>query len=311
MPSASPCVTKNDANGGYFVDPASHAAGVYWGVSNVMGMRIRLKAGFDISGYSKANQAILTAMKKYGMILADNGSYFYFQGAPDPRWNDADLINLDSIQSSNFEVVQMDPAYPGYDSVTAPSGQPPTINLFTATPSQVTAGMPVTLAWNTSNDSYDIIDQLGGVRGGSVTITPSAIATYTLSATNAYGRSTAQVTVKVTGAAPPITWESSRRHYLWHGVERCAVERHRAGCRKVRLQPGSGDHSSCRRTDADSDLHPHRYRRLQGGHRAVATYRQSSHAHTDLGYTGRHNLRHGSERRATQRHRLCSRNLCL
>ena len=76
--------TKNDANGGYFVEPASHAAGTVYGVSNVMGMRIRLKASFDISGYSPANQVILTAMKKYGMILADNGSYFYFQGVPDP-----------------------------------------------------------------------------------------------------------------------------------------------------------------------------------------------------------------------------------
>src|SRR5579872_2994044 len=110
--------TKNDANGGYFVSPASHAAGTDWGVSNVMGMRIRLKASFDISGYSAANQVILTAMKKYGMILADNGGYFYFQGVPDPRWNDNDLVNLDSIQSSNFEVVEMTPTFPGYDSAT-------------------------------------------------------------------------------------------------------------------------------------------------------------------------------------------------
>ena len=105
--------TKNDANGGYFVEPASHAAGNIWGVNNVMGMRIRLKASFDISGFSADNQVILTAMKKYGMILADNGGYFFFQGVPDPRWNDDDLINLDAIQSSNFEVVQMTPAFPG------------------------------------------------------------------------------------------------------------------------------------------------------------------------------------------------------
>src|SRR5207237_569046 len=47
--------TKNDANGGYFVFPATHAAGTLWGTSNVMGMRIRLKAGFDISGFSRSN----------------------------------------------------------------------------------------------------------------------------------------------------------------------------------------------------------------------------------------------------------------
>jgi hypothetical protein len=189
--------TKNDANDGYFVEPASHAAGTDWGVSNVMGMRVRLKAGFDISSYSPANQVILTAMKKYGMILADNGGYFYFQGVPDPRWNDDDLVNLDTIQSSNFEVVQMTPAYPGYDSATAPTGNPPTISSFTASAMTIGAGTPVTLSWSTSNDSYDFIDKLGGVRGGSVTTAPTATATYTLNATNQYGRSTKQVTVTV------------------------------------------------------------------------------------------------------------------
>jgi hypothetical protein len=191
-------VTKNDANDGYFVEPASHAAGVYWGVSNVMGMRVRLMASFDISSYSPTNQVILTAMKKYGMIVADNGGYFYFQGVPDPRWNDDDLVNLDSIASSNFEVVQMTPTYPGYDSATAPTGPPPTINSFTASATTVSAGTPVTLRWSTSNDSYDFIDKLGGVRGGSVTTTPAATTTYTLNATNQYGRSTKQVTVTVT-----------------------------------------------------------------------------------------------------------------
>lgn len=190
-------VTKNDANNGYFVEPASHAAGIYWGVSNVMGMRIRLQASFDISGYSPANQVILTAMKKYGMILADNGGYFFFQGVPDPRWDDDDLVKLDAIQSSNFEVVQMTPAYPGYDSASAPMGQPPTIGSFAASATTVAAGTPVTLNWTTTNDSYDFIDVLGGVRGGSITITPSATTTYTLNATNQYGRSTKQVTVTV------------------------------------------------------------------------------------------------------------------
>jgi Putative Ig domain len=189
--------TKNDANGGYFVEPASHAAGTVYGVSNVMGMRIRLKASFDVSGFSKANQVILTAMTKYGMILADNGGYFYFQGVPDPRWDDDDLVKLDAIQSSNFEVVQMTPTFPGYDDATAPTGNPPTIDSFNASVSNVTAGSPVTLTWETENDSYDFIDQVGGVHGGSVTVTPAATTTYTLNATNQYRRSTASLTVTV------------------------------------------------------------------------------------------------------------------
>jgi hypothetical protein len=189
--------TKNDANNGYFVYPAAHAAGTVWGVNNVMGMRIRLKAGFVISSYSKTNQVILTAMQKYGMILADNGSYFFFQGVADPRWNDSDLENLDAIPSSNFEVVDMTPAFPGYDSASAPTGPPPAITTFTASPNPVSAGSPITLTWTTTNDSYDFIDKLGAVRGGTLTFTPSATTTYTLDATNQYGRSTKKVTITV------------------------------------------------------------------------------------------------------------------
>jgi hypothetical protein len=55
----------------------------------------------------------------------------------------------------------------------------------------------VTLTWTATNDSYDFIDKIGGVRGGSATVTPAATTTYTLNATNQYGRSTAQVTITV------------------------------------------------------------------------------------------------------------------
>jgi hypothetical protein len=73
-----------------------------------MGMRVRLKASVDISGYSPAMQVILRAMKKYGLILADNGSNFFISGAPDPRWNDNDLNTLKQIKGSNFEVIKME-----------------------------------------------------------------------------------------------------------------------------------------------------------------------------------------------------------
>jgi hypothetical protein len=201
--------TRDDANGGYFVYPASHAAGNIWSVSNVMGMRIRLKAGFDISGFSPVNQIILTAMKQYGMILADNGGYFYFQGVADSRWNDSDLDNLDSVASSNFEVVQMTPEFPGYDSATAPTGAVPVINSYAASASTVGSGSPVTFSYNASGDSYDFIDMIGPVTAGSgsVTINPTATQTYTLNSTNAYGRTTSTpLTVSVNQAAQSITW---------------------------------------------------------------------------------------------------------
>jgi hypothetical protein len=191
--------TKDDANGGYFVLPATHAAGNIWGVSNVMGMRIRLKASYDISGYSPANQVILTAMKKYGMILADNGSYFFFQGASDPRWDDNDLVNLEQVGSENFDVIQMNPEFPGWDTATAPTGASPVINSFTASASSVASGTPVTFTYSASGDSYDYIDMIGPVVAGSgtVTISPTQTQTYTLYSTNEYGQ-TASTPVRVT-----------------------------------------------------------------------------------------------------------------
>ncbi len=123
--------SKNDANGGYFVEPASHAAGTVYGAPVVEGMRIRLNSTFDISGYSAIDQAILTAFQQYGMIMADNGGYLYIQGATDSRWDDSDLESLAGIPSSDFTVIQMTPEYPGYDSVTAPTGSAPVISGFT------------------------------------------------------------------------------------------------------------------------------------------------------------------------------------
>jgi hypothetical protein len=168
-----------------------------------MGMRIRLKASFDISGYSKVNQVILTAMKQYGMILADNGGYFYVQGATDPRWDDSDLANLDLVDSSNFDVVQATPEFPGYDAGTAPTGAVPTINSFTPSATTVASGSPVTFTYSVSGDSYDFIDTIGPVTAGSgsVTVYPTATQTYTLNSTNAYGRSTSDaITVTVSGS---------------------------------------------------------------------------------------------------------------
>ena len=72
-----------------------------------MGMRVRLKSSFDVSSYPAEVQVILTAMKKYGMILADNGSGWYVTGAPDPRWDDDRLGGLKQVPSSAFEVVKI------------------------------------------------------------------------------------------------------------------------------------------------------------------------------------------------------------
>ena len=72
-----------------------------------MGLRLRLKAGFDVSGFSGTNQVILNAMKNYGLILADIGSDLFITGAPDDRWDNDDLNQLKSVKATDFEVVQM------------------------------------------------------------------------------------------------------------------------------------------------------------------------------------------------------------
>jgi hypothetical protein len=68
---------------------------------------VRLKASFDVSGYTPAMQVILRALKRYGMILADNGSNWFVSGAPDPRWSDDELRTLKTLRGSDFEVVRM------------------------------------------------------------------------------------------------------------------------------------------------------------------------------------------------------------
>lgn len=72
-----------------------------------MGVRARLKSDYDISGFSAENQAILTALKLYGMMLADNGSAWYISGIPDPRWDNDDLHELDVLLGSDFEFVDV------------------------------------------------------------------------------------------------------------------------------------------------------------------------------------------------------------
>jgi hypothetical protein len=72
-----------------------------------MGMRVRLRAGFDVSGYPANVQVILKAMKTYGMLLADNGSAWYVSGAPDSRWSDDELAALSGVKGRDFEVVKM------------------------------------------------------------------------------------------------------------------------------------------------------------------------------------------------------------
>jgi len=77
-----------------------------------MGLRVRLKASVDISGFPRQARIVLQALKTYGMILADNGSSWYISGAPSPHWSNDDLHTLDRITGSDFEVVDTTSLHP-------------------------------------------------------------------------------------------------------------------------------------------------------------------------------------------------------
>jgi hypothetical protein len=87
--------------------PARHFASTLTGEEYPpMGQRFRLRADFDVSGFSPEVQVILQAMKRYGIILADNGSAWYISGAPDERWDNDTLVGeLAQVHGSDFEAV--------------------------------------------------------------------------------------------------------------------------------------------------------------------------------------------------------------
>ena len=93
-----------------YIHPATH-----WASSRTetfyppMGLRLRLKASFSLSGFTGQSLLILKALKKYGMIVADNGSAWYISGAPDARWSDDNLNQLKTVPGSAFETVDTGP----------------------------------------------------------------------------------------------------------------------------------------------------------------------------------------------------------
>jgi hypothetical protein len=89
-----------------FVYPARHYASSDTDPSlPPMGLRLRLKPGFDVSRFPRQSRIVLTALKRYGMIVADNGSDWYVSGAPSSGWNNDDLHRLGEVAGGNFQVV--------------------------------------------------------------------------------------------------------------------------------------------------------------------------------------------------------------
>jgi hypothetical protein len=88
-----------------YIYPARHLTADLCSNLPPMGLRVRLKASVDISGFGPHAKIVLAALKRYGMILADNGSPWYVSGSPDSRWNDDEMHKLQTLTGADFEVV--------------------------------------------------------------------------------------------------------------------------------------------------------------------------------------------------------------
>jgi hypothetical protein len=197
-----------------FVWPARHYASSLTGTQYPpMGARFRLRANFDISGYSPTNQIILKALKKYGMMIADNGSAWFLSGAPDSRWDNSDLHNLGAVHGSDFEVVDVSGLM-----VDPNSGQASQSSAVSVTVTPSTASVQVnqtqqfnatvnnstnqTVTWSVSasggaiNSTTGLYTAPASVPSGTVTVTATSSTTPPVSGT---------ATVTVTNIPPPVS----------------------------------------------------------------------------------------------------------
>lgn len=203
-----------------YVWPARHYASSLTGTQYPpMGARFRLRASFDISGFSPVNQIILTALKRYGMILADNGSAWYLSGAPDSRWNNTELRQLLTVTGSNLEAVDATVLMVDVNSGQARqsgvvvSVSPSSANVQIDTQRQFTATVSGTsntaVTWDVNgivggNSSVGFIDSISGLY--TAPHAPPSPATVTVRATSA-STPTANGTASVTvvNPAPPVS----------------------------------------------------------------------------------------------------------
>jgi hypothetical protein len=102
-------VTFSETRRAYVLPATHYASNITTVNAPPMGLRLRLKASYNISGFYGQARVILEALKKYGLLVADNGSNWYITGATNPNWNDTDLNQLKSVPGDQFEVVKIQP----------------------------------------------------------------------------------------------------------------------------------------------------------------------------------------------------------
>ena len=203
-----------------YVWPARHYASSLTGTQfPPMGARFRLRANFDVSGYSAANQALLNTLKKYGMMLADNGSAWYLSGAPNAGWNDSDLHNLGYVKGSDFEAVDVSPLM-----IDPNSGQAKQTSVYvTVSPASASVQVSATKKFSatvTGDPNQSVHWDVNGFAGGNATVgfidsisglytappTPPAPVTVIIHAASvAVAAAIGSATVTVTTPPPPVS----------------------------------------------------------------------------------------------------------
>ena len=173
------------ATNSFYVWPASHKAGNN-ASAPPMGTRLRLKASKDISGFPAPMQKIFRAMKKHGLIVADNGSDMYISGAFDPRWNN-DVLNpaFRALNASDFEVIEL-----GWRGTTGPPPPPCTTPAAPTDLWSAVNGYSVALGWTPPAGALagHLLDVGSGPGLTNLGSLPVAAPTASLSATAPAGR---------------------------------------------------------------------------------------------------------------------------
>ena len=182
-----------------FLWPARHQAG---STANPalppMGARFRLKAGYDITTFSAQGQIVLRALQHYGLILADNGSNWFFSGTEDASWPDSLLSELKTVPASQFEAIDesslmVDPN----SAATGPPGAP-------AAPAAVAGEASATVYWNAPASgavaSYKIVASPGGV---TLTVPGTQLAATLTGLTDGTGYTFTVTASNAAGTGPP------------------------------------------------------------------------------------------------------------
>ena len=154
-----------------YVWPARHWASTASGTQYPpMGARFRLRATYDITRFSAINQIILQAMKKYGLIVADNGGAWFISGTPDSRWNNDDLHNLLQVVGSNFDAVDSSSLMVDPNSGQAKQAGTVSVTVSPATASVAAKSTKQFTATVTNGASQQVTWSVNGTAGGNSTL---------------------------------------------------------------------------------------------------------------------------------------------